>query len=49
MPKANMNTKMRIDQATVQQHKVERVMNGGQSFAFRLAALNAMGGEGRTM
>lgn len=29
--------------------RVSKLMNRGESFAFRLTALNAMGGEGRTM
>ena len=29
--------------------RVSKVMNSGQPFAFRLAALNAMGGERRVM
>lgn len=29
--------------------KAKRIMNMDKSFAFRLAALNAMGGERRTM
>lgn len=29
--------------------RVSKLMQRGESFAFRLAALNAMGGEGRIM
>lgn len=29
--------------------RVQKLMARGESFAFRLAALNAMGGENRTM
>ena len=38
-----------VARADQRQHKVDRLMRRAMPFAMRLAALNAMGGERRTM
>lgn len=40
---------VQANRALVRQRKAERIMNGPQSFAFRLAALNTMSLENRIM
>ncbi|MNQ04003.1 hypothetical protein D3C85_167100 [compost metagenome] len=46
----HVSTIVRINRALVRQRKADKIMSmQGKSFAFRLAALNAMSIENRTM